>query len=239
MKPTNNSGSASSSASSADEGQMEAVAQSSSSATLAGIQHSAAAAGVEEVGAETVPGAAQGASFTASERRRQTTLFLGDAEQFAFDFGGEATTIAETVVADEAAQRAARRAEELEDATARAVVASAGRRSEIAAARPLTAEEVSDYAAASLACGPRQFVSLLKVGASRKRAQASAATSVAGQSEEVPNVAAEARETTLAEAMTAFKAALRRYDEGLWREHKQRREEEEQRRIKARKRQRA
>lgn len=182
--------------------------------------------------------------FTASERRRQQTLFLADAEQFTFDFGGEAPAmIAETVVADEAAQRAARRVEDLADATARAAAAaSAGHKASTTAVTPLTTEEVSAFAAAALARGTRQFLTLPQAGAARRRraqatSSASAGTAAAvGQSTDA--VVAKWEGATLEEALPLFKAALRRYDEGLWLENKLHREEE-QKRNKTHKRQRA
>lgn len=206
---------------------------------------------------ETTPAATAAVSgngaFTASGVRRQKTLFLGDSEHFAFDFGGEATEIAETLFEADAAQRAAMRAEELADATARVHTVAT-------AARPLTLEEVNTYAAAAAARGPRQFLTLPKPGA-RKRAAAAAAAGVAeasaSQSESVhkpngpgastaPAQRAEAEEedgaegATLAEAIPQFKAALRRYEADLWRAHKQRREEEDrQQRSKTRRGQRA
>lgn len=170
-------------------------------------------------------------AYTASEQRRQKSLFLADAEQFAFDFGGEATAIAETMVEDEAAQRAARRAEELEDATARAVAASAGHKSTAASTSPLSADEVAAFAAESLARGPGLFLALPKPGAQRKHASTSQEGAL-GEGTDLEGA-------TFAEALPKFKAALRRYDEGLWRESKQHREEEEQKRAKARKRLRA
>ncbi|KPA83860.1 hypothetical protein ABB37_02055 [Leptomonas pyrrhocoris] len=243
------SSSSSSSSSSTAEEQIEAVTPSSSSIALPDNRPSAtgaaaAAADMERTVEEAVSPAAPERNFTASEKLRQKNLFLDDAEQFAFDFGGEATTVAETVVVGEAALRAAQRAEELEDATARAVAVSAQHKSAVVAAGPLTVEEVSSYAAASLARGPQQFMTLPKAGAVRRRAPTSATTtttssSALGQSADVAKDASEAEGATLAEAMAQFKMAIRRYDEGLWRENKLRREEEAQKRDKARKRQRA
>lgn len=212
----------------ADRGSSSPSIEESGAVASSELSTSSAVEDMVNSATSTTDSATVRSSFTASERRRQTTLFLADAEQFAFDFGGEATRIAATVVEDAAEQRAARRAEELADTTARVVAAAAaaGHATTTAATHPLTVEEVSAYAADALVRGPRRFLTLPRAGAQRSRGQTSA-----GEAAE--------EGATLAEALPQFKAALRRYDEGLWRDNKQHREEEEKRRAQARKRQRA
>ncbi|KAG5478737.1 hypothetical protein LSCM1_06141 [Leishmania martiniquensis] len=176
-------------------------------------------------------------TFTESERRRQTALFLDESEQFAFDFGGAVAEIAETIFEADAAERAARRAEELEDTTARVLAASA-----LHATTPprlLTLEEVNAYAADAMQQGPPRFLRLATAG-SRKRA-APKTSSIPAPQDGPASVdsalpahkqAEDADGATLAEAIPQFQAALCRYEADLWRAHKQRREEEARQRSK-------
>ncbi|GET88797.1 hypothetical protein, conserved [Leishmania tarentolae] len=175
--------------------------------------------------------------LTDSEKRRQKALFLGESEQFAFDFGGAVTEIAETALEADAAQRVAQRAEELKDNTARV---QAGCASHAAAApRPLTLEEVNAYAADAMRQGPKRFLTLTKAG-SRKRAATTTPPAHAPQdgstpvnsAPSAPKAVGDENGTTLEEAMSQFQAALRRYEADLWRAHKQRREEEVRQRTK-------
>ncbi|KAG5504455.1 hypothetical protein JKF63_04907 [Porcisia hertigi] len=177
-------------------------------------------------------------TFTDSEKRRQKTLFLGDSEQFAFDFGGAVTEMAATVAESEAAQREAQRAEELEVATARLQVLSTPH---AAATRPLTLEEVSACAADAMQQGLRRFLTLTKPG-SRKRAATttiSSADATQDVSASVNSASLVCKQTgdedgiTLAEAVPQFQAALRRYEADLWRADKHRREEEARQRSKS------
>lgn len=195
-------------------------------------------ANVTEEAAASTPHAPGKATLTESEKRRQKTLFLGESEQFAFDFGGAVTEIAETVFEADAAQRVAQRAEELEDTTARVRAASASHVT--AAPRLLTLVEVNAYAADAMQQGPRRFLTLAKAG-SRKRAVTTTFSAHGPQDEaasvnsapSAPQRAGDENGATLAEAIPQFQAALRRYEADLWRAHKQRREEEARQRSKS------
>lgn len=160
----------------------------------------------------------------ASQQRRQRTFFLGDTEEFAFEFGGAAAeplddaegSHRDGVVGPHGAtaasqQRGQERAEELAASTARMTAAVAQE------AGPLSLAQVSSSAEKALEGGARILTSLplLRRGGD-----------VVG-------------ETTMAEAVTTFQDGLRRYDEGLWRADKQRRVEEEERLRRSRQRQRA
>ncbi|CBZ34341.1 hypothetical protein, conserved [Leishmania donovani] len=190
-----------------------------------------------EGAAASMPHAPSKGTLTESEKRRQKTLFLGESEQFAFDFGGAVTEIAETVFEADAAQRAAQRVEELEDTTARVHAASAS--SVTTAPRLLTLEELNAYAAEAMQQGPRRFLTLAKAG-SRKRAATTTSSAHAPQDESAsvssapsgPQRAGDENGATLAEAIPQFQAALRRYEADLWRAHKQRREEDARQRSK-------
>ncbi|CAJ1025247.1 hypothetical protein, conserved [Leishmania lindenbergi] len=183
-------------------------------------------------------------TLTESERRRQKTLFLGESEQFAFDFGGTVTEIAETSFKADAAQQAAQRVVELEDTTTRLLAASASHAT--AAPRPLTLEEVNAYATDAMQQGPRRFLMLAKAGL-RKRGATATSSAHAPQNGpasvnsalSAPKEARDEDGATLAEAIPQFQAALRRYEADLWRAHRQHREEEALQRSKSKRNQRA
>ncbi|KAG5501307.1 hypothetical protein JIQ42_06308 [Leishmania sp. Namibia] len=194
-------------------------------------------AGVTDGAAAAVAQRSGNGTFTESEKRRQTALFLGESEQFAFDFGGAVAEIADTIFEADAAQRAVQRAEELEETTARVLAASASHAT--ASPRPLTLDEVNAYAADAMQHGPRRFLKLAKAG-SRKRAATETSSVQAPQDGSgsvesafpVSNQAEDENGATLEEAIPQFQAALRRYEADLWRAHKQRREEAARQRSK-------